>query len=184
MGEHMKRFLYLLLIAAIFCSSSVTVYARPRLDVIKNGGFTSLSDEDMEDTIQALCDQIQKDAGVVRSKTVSCYDWEESPTLAYNTIYCDIICVNLSGFRTSADADAAGESVEYHLLKTMAHEIRHSYQYEHRLDDSDYGRACLVGFEQYESYNGDRESYYKQFIEADAEAWAIEYADKHFNKKK
>lgn len=179
-----KIILVLLTAGILFFEDPLIVDAKPRIDVINKGGFTGLSDEDMEDTIQALCDKIQKDAGVIRSKTVSCYDWEESPTLAYNTIYCDIICVNLSGFRTSADADAAGETVEYHLLKTMAHEMRHSFQYEHRLDDSDYGKACLLGFEQYESYNGDREAYYKQFLEADAESWATEYADKYFGKKK
>lgn len=178
-----KHITALILCFLIFAFSSVTAYAKPRLDVVKHGGFTELSDEDMQETIQALTDKIVKDCGVTRAKTVSCYDWEQSPVLAYNTIYCDIICVNLSGFRTTADADAVGETVEYHLVKTLAHEVRHSYQYEHRLDGTDYGNACLLGFQTYEEYNGDRALYYQQFIEADAEAWAIDYANKYFRGK-
>lgn len=178
-----KHITALILCFLIFSLSSVTANAKPRLDVVKHGGFTELSDEDMQDTIQALCNQIVKDCGVTRAKTVSCYDWEQSPVLAYNTIYCDIICVNLSGFRDTTDADAAGVSVEYHLVKTLAHEVRHSYQYEHRLDGTDYGNACLLGFQTYEEYNGDRALYYQQFIEADAEAWAIDYANKYFRGK-
>ena len=179
-GKGMKRLLAIIISLMLLCSLNVTAYAKPRLDVIKNGGFTALSDTEMQETIQALTDKIVKDCGVQRAKTVSCYDWEQSPVIAYNTIYCDIICVNLSGFRTTADADAANETVEYHLVKTLAHEVRHSYQYEHRLDGTDYGNACLLGFQTYEEYNGDRALYYQQFIEADAEQYAIDYANKYF----
>lgn len=168
----------------IFAFNLVTAYATPQLSVVRHGGFTELSDEDMKETIQALTNKIVKDCEVTRAKTVSCYDWEQSPVLAYNLIYCDIICVNLSGFRDTTDADAANETVEYHLVKTIAHEVRHSYQYEHRLDGTEYGNACFQGFADYESYSGDKETYYSQFIEADAEAWAIDYANKYFEVKK
>ena len=179
----MRKIIFFLVSLILFTSNSITTYAKPRIDVVRQGGFSLLSDEDMQDTIQALTDKIVKDCGVIRSKTTSCYDWPESPVLAYNTIYCDVICVNLSGFRDSADADAAGETVEYHLVKTLAHEVRHSYQYEHRLDGTEYGNSCFQGFADYETYTGDRESYYEQFIEADAEQYAISYANKYFKKK-
>lgn len=177
-----KHITALILCLMVFSFSSVTAYAKPRLDVVKHGGFTELSDEDMQDTIQALCNQIVKDCGVQRQKTISCYDWAESPVLAYNTLYCDVICVNLSGFRTTEDANAANETVEYHLVKTIAHEVRHSYQYEHRLDGTEYGNSCFQGFADYQSYNGNRDSYYAQFIEADAVQWATEYADNYFKR--
>lgn len=182
----MKKLLYSILIATlIFNFIPVTSHAKARTDVIKNGGFTSLSDEDMQDTIQALTDKIAKDCKVKAHQTISCYDWKESATLAYNTLYgCNIICVNLSGFRTTEDADAAGETVEYHLVKTLAHEVRHSYQWEHQNDGTEYGNACWQGFKDYESYNGDRTSYYMQFTEADAEEYAINYANKYFNKRR
>lgn len=182
----MKKILYSIIITIlIFNLTPITSYAKVRTDVIKNGGFTTLSDEDMQDTIQALTDKIAKDCKVQAHQTTSCYDWKESATLAYNTLYgCNIICVNLSGFRTTEDADAAGETVEYHLVKTLAHEVRHSYQWEHQNDDTDYGKACKQGFAEYESYNGNREAYYMQWIEADAEDYAIKYANKYFKKGK
>lgn len=179
----MKKLLYLMAALILINACSLTTYAKVRTDVVKNGGFITLSDEDMKDTVQALTNQIVKDCGVTKEKKTSCYDWEASPVLAYNLLICDIICVNMTGFRTTVDADAAGETVEYHLVKTLAHEVRHSYQYEHRLDGTEYGNACFQGFADYEAYNGDKESYYAQFIEADAEQYAVDYADKYFKKK-
>ena len=171
----------MLLAIVLFFSFSTPAYAKARMDIVRKGGFTTLSDEDMQDTIQSLCDAICKDCNVQAKQTISCYDWEGSNVLAYNTLYgCNIICVNLTGFRTTKDADAVGETVEYHLVKTIAHEVRHSYQWEHQNDDTDYGRACKLGFTTYQDYNGNRSLYYKQFIEADAEEYAIKYADKFF----
>jgi hypothetical protein len=179
----MRKILFFLVSLILFTSNSITTYAKPRLDVVRQGGFSLLSDEDMADTIQALTDRIAKDCGVKAKQTISCYDWPESSTLAYNTLYgINIICVNLSGFRTSEDAEAANETVEYHLVKTIAHEVRHSYQWERMKDGSDYGNSCLQGFADYQAYSGDRASYYAQFIEADAEAYAISYADRYFKK--
>ena len=179
-----KRLIYILVSLSLFLSINTTTYAKTRLDTLSKGGFVELSTEDMQDTIQALCDRISKDCGIPK-QTISCYDWEESPVLAYNTLYgCNIICVNLSGFRTTTDAEAANESVEYHLVKTIAHEVRHSYQWEHMKDDTEYGNQCFQGFADYQSYSGDRASYYAQFIEADAEQYAISYANKYFGKKK
>lgn len=180
----MKRLLYILVSLSLFLIINTTTYAKTRLDVLSKGGFVELSTEDMQDTIQALTDRIAKDCGVPK-QTVSCFDWPESPMLAYNTLYgCNIICVNLSGFRTSEDAEAANESVEYHLVKTIAHEVRHSYQWEHMKDNTDYGNACFQGFADYNDYSGDRATYYAQFIEADAESYAISYANRYFGKKK
>ena len=176
----MKR---IVLLVVLFLCLPLKVKAKVRMDVIRNGGFTELSTEDMQDTCQALADKIAKDCKV-KPQTISCYDWPESPILAYNTLWgCNIICVNLSGFRTTEDADLAGETVEYHLVKTLAHEVRHSYQWEHRLDDTEYGRSCLQGFNSYQNYDGDKASYYAQFTENDAEQWAIEYANKYKVKK-
>lgn len=180
----MKKILYVLLALILLSNFTLTVNAKDRSDVIKKGGFIELSDEDMKDTIQALTNKIIKDCGVTREKKTSCYDWEGSPVIAYNLLICDIICVNMTGFRTTVDADAAGETVEYHLVKTLAHEVRHSYQYEHRLDGTEYGNACFQGFADYEAYDGNKETYYAQFIEADAEQYAIEYADKYFGIKR
>ena len=179
-----KRLLYILVSISLFLSINTTTYAQTRLDTLSKGGFVELSTEDMQDTIQTLTDKIAQDCGAPK-QTISCYDWPESSTLAYNTLYgLNIICVNLSGFRTSEDAEVANETVEYHLVKTIAHEVRHTYQWEHMKDGTDYGNACFQGFADYQSYSGDRATYYAQFIEADAEAYAISYANRYFGKKK
>lgn len=142
--------------------------------------FTSLSTEQMESKVDGLVKQIAKDSGIQNKLYTSCYDWPESNVLSYNTLITYTICVNLSGFRTTADADLMGVSVDYYLVYTLAHEVRHSYQWEHQFDNSDYGRACKLGFESYQAYNGDKTAYYQQFIEADAEEFAKSYAEKYF----
>ena len=183
----MKNVKKLFIIASVtlplFCTP-ITAYAKPRLEVVKNGGWVELSDEDMQDTIKALVEQIAKDQGLPYTPMVSCFDWAELDILAYNTLITKTICVNLSHFRNDYDASVAGESVEYHLVKTIAHEIRHSFQYEHQFDDSDYGRACANNYAYPVVYNGyNRAEYEAQFKEADAAAYGVEYADKFFRKK-
>lgn len=168
----------------IMLSSSITAYAKPKLSVIKSGGFTQLSDEDMQDTIVSLVEKISQDCGLPYVPEVSCFDWPEYASVAYNTLITKTICVNLSYFRNSAEADLQGCSVEYLLVKTLAHEVRHSYQWEHQFDDSEYGRACFAHFHSYQEFSGDLGAYNAQFGEADAEAWAIDYANKYFKPKK
>lgn len=177
----MKKILTAILILICFTTCSFNSQAEPRIDIIRNGGFMYLSTEDMEDTIDAIVQEMRVNAGIEHEMRTSCFYWEEYAVLAYNTLYTYKICVNLSGFDDSVDADLCGETVEYHLIKTLAHEVRHSYQWEHRNDDTDYGRWCKQGFEDYISYDGtNKESYYAQFIEQDANIFAKQYADLYF----
>ena len=179
----MKRLIFLL--SLILCLSfPITIQAKTY--DIQSVNFTTLSTQDMEDTIQSLATQIARDCGLPFEIHTSCFDWQECHALAWNTLiiytnYGTTICVNLSGFRDTTEADYRGVTVEYLLVHTLAHEIRHSYQYYHQNDDSDYGRACKQGFIDYQSYTGDKDSYYLQFIEADAEEFASQYADEYFN---
>ena len=178
----MKRLIFLL--SLILCLSfPITVQAKTY--DIQSVNFTTLSTQDMEDTIQSLATEIARDCGLPFDIHTSFFDWQECHALAWNTLiiytgYGTIICVNLSGFRDTTEADYRGVTVEYLLVHTLAHEIRHSYQYYHQNDDSDYGRACKQGFIDYQSYTGDKDSYYLQFIEADAEEFASQYADAYF----
>lgn len=167
---------------AIFASFlfSITAEAKDYSSKLKSTDFTQLETQDMDDTVKALVQRIAKDCGVVHSLSATTYDWEGSYALAYNTLCTYTICVNLTGFRTTAGADAIGESVEYYLVHTIAHEVRHSYQWEHQEDDTEYGRACKQGFIDYHSYDGDKASYYAQFIEADANEYAKSYTDRYF----
>ncbi len=179
----MKR-LSAIIFLLLFLSLPITAQAKDYSSKLKSTDFTQLETQDMDDTVKALVQRIAKDCGVVHSLSATTYDWDGSINLAYNTLCTYTICVNLTGFRTTAGADAFGESVEYYLVYTIAHEVRHSYQWEHQEDDTDFGRSCKQGFADYKSYDGDKESYYAQFIEADANEYAKSYADKYFGKKK
>ena len=185
MRNIMKR-LSAIIFLLLFLLLPITVQAKDYSKSLKTVSFSTLSDKDMEDTIQSLATKIARDCGIPYEIHTSCFDWQEWHILAYNNLiiypdYGTTICINLSGFRDTTEADYRGCTVEYLLVHTLAHEIRHSYQYYHQNDDSDYGRACKQGLIDYKSYNGDSTSYYLQFIEADAEEFASEYADEYFN---
>lgn len=181
----MKKIIISLLASLIlFAGSGNVASAKVRIDAVKNGTFTELSDEDMKDTITALVTEISSDLQIATVPRLYFYSAKEWPIAASYYPGIDYIYVNLSTFEDSTDADLSNETVEYHLLRIMAHEVRHDFQYEHRLDDSDYGRACLDGLTNYQSYfKTDEESYHEQFIELDATQYGIEYADKYFKKK-
>lgn len=181
----MKKFILFASLFATLLFTPTTVYAKPRLDVVKYGGWVELSDEDMQDTIVAIIEQIAKEEQLPYTPMVSCFDWPESNMLAYNTLITKTICVNLSHFRNDVDASIAGETVEYHLVKTIAHEVRHSFQYEHQFDDSDYGRAIAANYAYPVVYNGYNYTEYEaQFKEADANAYGTDYADRFFKVRK
>ena len=184
MGKAMKKIIVFISLLLTLLFTPITAYAKPRLDVVKHGGWVDLSDEDMQDTIKALVEQIAKEEQLPYTPMVSCFDWPECAMLAYNTLITKTICVNLSHFRNDIDANIAGESVEYHLVKTIAHEVRHSFQYEHQFDDSDYGRAVANNNAYPVVYNGyNKAEYEAQFKEADANAYGVDFADRFFKKK-
>ena len=176
----MKRLLLALVSIAIFLNSNISAYAKP--NVLRQGGFVELSAEKKQDTIQALVSEISKDLGIVIVPKLHFYSCKEWYVAANYYQGLDYIFVNMSTFEDTADADAAGETVEYHLVRIIAHEVRHDFQWEHQFDDSDYGRACLYGFNNYQQYYNGIENYYQQFIEADANEYAIMYADKYFKR--
>ncbi len=179
-----KRFRYLLsviMIATLFSSASITSCAKSNLSVLKSGhGWHELSAEDQEDTIKALVAQVSKSLGLKSIPDVSCYRWPGGAAAAYNNMpWINQICVNMSTFDDDVDATLAGETVEYHIVKIIAHEVRHTYQAEHMNDDTDYGRAVLANQSNYISYSNDLGGYYAQFVEADADAYGVEYANKY-----
>lgn len=181
----MKKIFVLVSLLLTLLFTPITAYAKPRLDVVKNGGWVDLSDEDMQDTIKAIVEQVAKEEQLPYVPMISCFDWPECNILAYNTLITKTICVNLSYFRNDIDASLVGESVEYHLVKTLAHEVRHSYQYEHQFDDSDYGRAVAYNYTYPVVYNGyNLVEYEAQFKEADASAYGIDFANRFFKKSR
>ena len=179
----MKRFKVVLglfmSILTIFCCA-ITSYASPNISVLRNGkGWLDLSYQDKCDTVDAFIQKVAKEYGVPHVD-VSCYQWPGGAAAAYNNMpWYNQICVNMSTFEDDLDATLAGETVEYHVVKILAHEVRHSYQAIHMNDDTEYGKACRAGQDSYISFEGDRVAYYAQFIEQDADTFGIEYANKY-----
>ena len=180
----MKRFLALALSLCLFMSCPISVQAKSRLDVLKSGDFSALSEQDKEDTITALVGQISKDLGLQSTPNLYFYDCAEWGAAAEYYDCINYIYVNMSTFADHANADAFGESIGYHVVKIMAHEMRHDFQFEHMNDDSDFGRAVKANKENYQSYYNNLDGYMNQFTEVDADAYAKDYADRYFRREK
>lgn len=178
----MKRFLALALSLCLFMSCPISVQAKSRLDVLKSGDFSALSEQDKEDTISALVGQISKDLGLQSTPNLYFYDCAEWGAAAEYYDCINYIYVNMSTFADHADADAFGESIGYHAVKIMAHEMRHDFQFEHMNDDTDFGRAVKANKQNYISYYTDLDAYYAQFTEQDAEQYAQDYVKRYFKR--
>ena len=182
MNKKLKALLGIIVALLVTVFSSTTVYAKPNISVLKNGkGWFDLSYEDQCDTVVAFIQTVLvKELGLKRVPQVSCYIWPGSEKAAYNTMVTYTICVNMSTFMDDLDAQAANETVEYHVVKILAHEARHSYQQEHIRDYSDYSRAILSNYDAFAASGGTIfEEYNTGFIEADADAYAIDFANKY-----
>lgn len=130
--------------------------------------FSDLSEQARKDYITNLTEQISKDLGIQTTPKLYFYSCEEWPVIASYYDCIDYIYVNLGNINSYEDA-----------VNTMAHEIRHDYQYEHINDDSDYGRTVKTNKQNYVSYYNDLEAYNNQFIEQDAKDYADSYTKKY-----
>lgn len=171
----MKRLLPIIFLL-LFLSLPLTTQAKDYSKSLKTVSFSTLSDKDMEDTINSLVSQISRELELPYTPIVSCYE-DDWAVLAHNTLipigdYGPTICINLRPFKTDPNTN---------IVFTIAHEVRHSYQYEHQFDDSDYGRACYNGLHNYNSWYEDIDAYYSQWLEQDANEYADSYTEKYFN---
>ena len=171
-----------LLFLFVFLLCPLNVSAASKLSVLKNGDFSKLSRQDQEDTITALVDKISKDLALQSTPRLYFYSADDWPVAAEYYDCINYIYVNLSTFKDTTDADAAGETVGYHLVRIIAHECRHDYQFEHMNDDTDYGKAVKANKDNYQLYYEGMDAYRNQFIEADAEEYAVSYADSYFKR--
>lgn len=170
----MKR-LSIIICLTLFLLLPINVQAKDYSKSLKKVDFCTLSNEDMEDTINSLVSKISRELALPYTPRVSCYE-DDWAVLAHNTRIPigDVgptICVNLRPFKTDPTTN---------IVFTIAHEVRHSYQYEHQNDDSDYGRACYNGLHNYKSWYEDIGAYYSQWLEQDANDYAQQYTDKYF----
>lgn len=179
----MRKLIALTLCLSLFMACPISVQAKSRLDVLKSGDFSTMSEQDQEDTIASLVDKISKDLGLTSTPKLHFYNCPEWGEAAGYYDGLDYIYVNMSTFADHSDADAFGETIGYHVVKIIAHEMRHDFQYEHMNDDSDYGRAVKANKENYQNYYDNLDGYMNQFTEVDADSYAISYANKYFGKK-
>lgn len=170
----MKR-LSIILFILLFLAMPINTQAKDYSKSLKTVSFSTLSDSDMEDTINSLDSKISRELALPYTPRVSCYE-DDWAVLAHNTLYPigdygPTICVNLRPFKTDPNTN---------IVFTVAHEVRHSYQYEHQQDDSDYGKACYNGLHNYNSWYEDIGAYYSQWLEQDANDYANQYVERYF----
>lgn len=135
---------------------------------VKATEFPELSQEAKEKYITNLTDRISKELELQTTPKLYFYSCEEWPVIASYYDGLDYIYVNIGAITSYEEA-----------IKTMAHEIRHDYQYEHMNDDTDYGRAVKANKQNYISYYNDIDGYYNQFVEKDAEEFATDYVNRN-----
>lgn len=134
---------------------------------VKATEFPELSQEAKEKYITNLTDRISKELELQTTPKLYFYSSCEWPVIASYYDGLDYIYVNTGAITSYEEA-----------VKTMAHEIRHDYQYEHMNDDTEYGRAVKANKQNYISYYNDIDGYYNQFVEKDAEEFATDYVNK------
>lgn len=173
----MKR-LSVIIFLLLFLLLPITAQAKDYSKSLKTVSFSTLSDSDMEDTINSLVSKLSRELALPYTPRVSCYE-DDWAVLAHNTLYPigdygPTICVNLRPFK--ADTENSSQQI----IQTIAHEVRHSYQYEHQNDQTDYGKACFDNLHNYNGWYKDSEAYTEQFLEQDANEYATQYVQKYF----
>lgn len=144
---------------------SVIIFSLP----VEAKEFPELSQEAKEKYITNLTDRISKELELQTTPKLYFYSCEEWPVIASYYDGLNYIYVNIGAITSYEEA-----------VKTMAHEVRHSYQYEHQNDDSDYGKACYNGINNYNSWYKDIGAYYSQWLEQDANDYANQYMERYF----
>lgn len=129
--------------------------------------FPNLSQEAKEKYITNLTERISKELELQTTPKLYFYNSSEWAVIASYYDGLNYIYVNISAITSYEEA-----------VKTMAHEIRHDYQYEHMNDVTEYGRAVKANTQNYISYYENIEGYHNQFVEKDAEEFATDYVNK------
>ena len=165
-------------LSLILCFILISITLTGSRDISKAYNFT-LSDNELELKIEDIAQEAAKDLNLSTTPLVSCYyyDWSVIASTSLTPVYegKSVIYVNLYIFRNNKYRD-----LDRLLVFSTAHEVRHVYQYEHKNDETDYGKLCKDGFTNYHRWSDDICLYYSQFIEQDANTYAREFADWYF----
>ena len=176
----MKKLLGIFIAFLMLFGITVNAEAKVNMSAVQNGGYINLSYQDKCDTVTALVNNVKKDLHINAPIDLRFYEWPGGQAVAYTYQFpagTYNIRINISAIN-SINASSEGLSIEQYLVKVMAHEVRHIYQDEHMNDDTDYGRACKAGNQNYISYEKDFSAYQKQFLEVDADSYGLEYANR------
>ena len=185
MGKVLRRIsLAVTLCLMLVFTMKTQVQAQTRIDTLRDGTFINLSRQDKEDTIRAIVSDAANDLGVTRTLNVGFYDSSVEEVTAYSSTIVgsesDDIMFNMYYYEDPIFANSLNKSLGYYLVETIAHEVRHSYQFQHMNDDTEYARALTSANNNYDSSGQYTESYKNNYTEVDAREYASKYADKFF----
>lgn len=179
-----RKSLAVIIFACTVLGMNVNCYAKANLGSLQNGTFTTLSEADKQDTTTALVGKVARDLGVVGNIRTHYFVWPNSKVAAYSYMNPNDIYINTAIMSNPVYATSEGLTIEQYVVRTIAHEVRHIYQSEHRNDDTEYGRKCSYAFNSYISYNQDVAQYEANFLEKDADAFGADYASKYIRGNK
>lgn len=178
-----KQMAAIIIFAVMVTGNTIPTYAKANLAALQNGTFSTLSDQDKQDTATALVNKVKTDLGVKGNIRVHFFNWSNSKVAAYSYMNPNDIYINSDIFRNSAFGASEGLTIEQYVVRTLAHEVRHIYQEEHINDDTDYGRKCKNARNGYVSYNQDVAQYEANFLEKDSDAFGADYVNKFIKVK-
>lgn len=179
----MKKIFTLIFCLFLFINTSIISHATPNLAALQKGGYLKLSEQDKQDTIEAMTFKIAKELGITREIRVRFYEAPDWIAVASNSalpdLKCDFIQYNMAFLRDDVEAATVHETIEHYLVKTIAHEVRHTYQLVHMNDGTEYGEAVRIAKSNYTSFYNNINAYYVNFLEEDARAYGTSYADQY-----
>jgi len=177
-GVNMKKVISLMTAIILILGVKVDCQAKANLSALQNGGWNNLSYQDKCDTTTALVNKISKELGIKNTPRTHYFDWANSKMAAYSYMNPNDIYINTDILSNPENANIVGMTLEQYLIKVVAHEVRHVYQSEHRNDNTEFGRQCKYCFEHYVTYDQNANGYNSQFIEQDADAYGLDYANR------
>ncbi len=158
-------------------------------NIIKNGTFALATKEQQEAACRQVVQQVAASLGIYTPE-VTFFEWPGNASVAWNTALPEtnrpgqtglsVINCNTSHLFSQEEASSWGLSLEQNIVRVLAHETRHTYQAIQANIDTEYGQKCLASFNGYASYTDGIETYYENFIEQDANAYADSYTKKYF----
>lgn len=173
--KKISKLLFLFIFIFYFSIGSVKAAS---LKDLSDNTFYKMSIEEKKNVIIEIVNDVCLDLGIVNVPDVGFYNNPGQGVRAYNSFPKNTIFVNMAYFNDVSTAINNLVTIDYYLVNTIAHEVRHSYQNEHQNDGTEFGNACKQNYANYIEYGKDPEGNLWQFVEIDARDYGKKYADK------